>query len=437
MRVAALVVRGRRPVALGALGQPPALGLHGPEVDGDRSRRLRPWCSPPPDVCSPAHPSTCEIVAEGDHREQEAARDGVRHGTTGEPARGGGGDDPAGVRGVVPGRAGSREPALGRRRGQRADRQPPAAVDGLPRRARSAGCCSGAACGARPSSPAGSSRRRARTRADLLGGIANHDRMTDQQKLRGLGGAAVGIGIGVLGAAGRVGAEPASMPVGSPRMTDPDLLAPAFWADLDGMHDVLHRRARADGPLWRDEKNDAVGGHPPRRAARRRAARRGVHLAARVPVVRRPERRRHDRQGRSRAHGRSAGSSARSSRRSRCGRWRRGSTTLIDELIDGMVDAVARDGDVEVVDALAAQLPSRLTTDLLGFPEDRWRDVKSWSERLMRIDRRHDRQRRRDGHDDRDPGVRAGRVRRPRRSGAGCPADDLDLELGRRPTSTT
>jgi hypothetical protein len=38
--------------------------------------------------------------------------------------------------------------------------------------------------------------------ADLVGGLANHDRMTEQQKLRGLGGAAVGIGIGVLGAAG-------------------------------------------------------------------------------------------------------------------------------------------------------------------------------------------------------------------------------------------
>jgi hypothetical protein len=38
--------------------------------------------------------------------------------------------------------------------------------------------------------------------ADLIGGLANHDRMTDSQKLRGLGGAAVGIGIGLLGAAG-------------------------------------------------------------------------------------------------------------------------------------------------------------------------------------------------------------------------------------------
>jgi hypothetical protein len=37
--------------------------------------------------------------------------------------------------------------------------------------------------------------------ADLLGGLANHERMTDQQRLRGLGGAAVGIAVGVLGAA--------------------------------------------------------------------------------------------------------------------------------------------------------------------------------------------------------------------------------------------
>jgi len=37
--------------------------------------------------------------------------------------------------------------------------------------------------------------------ADLLGGIANHERMSAQQRARGLGGAAVGIGVGLLGAA--------------------------------------------------------------------------------------------------------------------------------------------------------------------------------------------------------------------------------------------
>jgi hypothetical protein len=36
--------------------------------------------------------------------------------------------------------------------------------------------------------------------ADLLGGVANHDRMTDRHKRIGLGGAVVGIAVGVLGA---------------------------------------------------------------------------------------------------------------------------------------------------------------------------------------------------------------------------------------------
>jgi hypothetical protein len=36
--------------------------------------------------------------------------------------------------------------------------------------------------------------------ADLLGGFANHEQMSAQQRARGLGGAAVGIGVGVLGA---------------------------------------------------------------------------------------------------------------------------------------------------------------------------------------------------------------------------------------------
>ena len=48
---------------------------------------------------------------------------------------------------------------------------------------------------------------------------------------------------------------------------------------------------------------------------------------------------------------------------------------------------MAANGAIEVVHGLAAQLPSRLTADLLGFPEDRWEDIKSWSERLMRTDR--------------------------------------------------
>jgi len=58
---------------------------------------------------------------------------------------------------------------------------------------------------------------------------------------------------------------------------------------------------------------------------------------------------------------------------------------LVTELLDGFGDG----GDIEIVDALAAQLPSRTTARLLGFDEDRWRDIKSWSERVMRVDSVH------------------------------------------------
>jgi hypothetical protein len=37
--------------------------------------------------------------------------------------------------------------------------------------------------------------------ADLLGGLANRRRMSAQQQRRGLGGAAVGVGVGLVGAA--------------------------------------------------------------------------------------------------------------------------------------------------------------------------------------------------------------------------------------------
>lgn len=36
--------------------------------------------------------------------------------------------------------------------------------------------------------------------ADLLGGVTNHDRMTESQIMRGIGGAVVGIGVGLGGA---------------------------------------------------------------------------------------------------------------------------------------------------------------------------------------------------------------------------------------------
>ena len=38
-------------------------------------------------------------------------------------------------------------------------------------------------------------------------------------------------------------------------MTTPDLLDINFYADIDGMHDAF-REMRAQGPVWRDEKNE-------------------------------------------------------------------------------------------------------------------------------------------------------------------------------------
>ena len=57
-----------------------------------------------------------------------------------------------------------------------------------------------------------------------------------------------------------------------------------------------------------------------------------------------------------------------------------------EAMIFGLVDAVTADGGCEVVDAIAGQLPARFTCNLLGLPEENWRQVKGWSERLMRID---------------------------------------------------
>ena len=56
---------------------------------------------------------------------------------------------------------------------------------------------------------------------------------------------------------------------------------------------------------------------------------------------------------------------------------------LLDAALTGGTDGR---GDLEVIDELASQLPCRLTARLLGFPEESWRDIKEWSEALMRID---------------------------------------------------
>jgi cytochrome P450 len=63
-----------------------------------------------------------------------------------------------------------------------------------------------------------------------------------------------------------------------------------------------------------------------------------------------------------------------------------GHTAFLTSRIDELLAAVDDRGRLEVVHDLAAQLPSRATAHLLGFPEERWPDIRSWSERLMRTD---------------------------------------------------
>ncbi len=61
---------------------------------------------------------------------------------------------------------------------------------------------------------------------------------------------------------------------------------------------------------------------------------------------------------------------------------------MVSSLVSAAIQTNRGDGQIEVIDALAAQLPCRVTAELIGFGQDRWREVKSWSERQMRIDRR-------------------------------------------------
>jgi cytochrome P450 family 142 subfamily A polypeptide 1 len=65
-----------------------------------------------------------------------------------------------------------------------------------------------------------------------------------------------------------------------------------------------------------------------------------------------------------------------------------GYRALVRELVDAAVAEHAERGAVEVVDAIAAPLPCRITAELIGFDPEDWRKVKDWSERQMRLDTR-------------------------------------------------
>jgi cytochrome P450 family 142 subfamily A polypeptide 1 len=162
--------------------------------------------------------------------------------------------------------------------------------------------------------------------------------------------------------------------------TVPDLLDPNFYVDLDAMHESL-RHLRRELPVARDEKN-------------------GLWAITRHADVIEVER--NDRVFASGGGYRSLESPDEDDmislddprhaeqRKLIARRFTPKSVRALEPLMAGIIDDlmghwVGR-GELEVVSELAAPLPARLTAHLLGFPEERWRDITSWSERLMRYD---------------------------------------------------
>jgi cholest-4-en-3-one 26-monooxygenase len=197
-----------------------------------------------------------------------------------------------------------------------------------------------------------------------------------------------------------------------------DLLEPTWWADLDRVHRFF-TWARAEAPVWRDEANGlwAVTRHADLLDVERRSdvfSSRGCYRAnvtleeTNTIALDDPE---HLAQ-------------RRIVNRRFTPRAVEDHLPFLRSRIDALIDAVTPQGRLEVVHDLAAQLPSRLTAELLGFPEDRWEDVKTWSERLMRTDQLM-----------RDPDAAMGMMTAIMEFNAvlgetaaarrGCPADDL------------
>ena len=159
-----------------------------------------------------------------------------------------------------------------------------------------------------------------------------------------------------------------------------DLLDPAWWVDLEQVHEFF-TWARREAPVYRDEANGlwAVTRHADLIDVERRSdvfSSRGSYRAnigmdeSNMIALDDPEHLEQRRLVSRRFTPRAV----------------QQDEAFLQSRIDELIDAVADQGRLEVVHDLAAQLPSRLTADLLGFPEDRWEDIKSWSERLMRTD---------------------------------------------------
>jgi cytochrome P450 family 142 subfamily A polypeptide 1 len=162
--------------------------------------------------------------------------------------------------------------------------------------------------------------------------------------------------------------------------TSPDLLSPAFYADIDAMHDAL-RVLRAEGPVWRDEANSlwAVLGHDELidTEARDDVFCNGSGFRA-TPMPAGAELDMIALDDPDHADQRQLVA------RRFTPRAVRAHAELLSEVIDALIDDFVERGTFEVVDELAAPLPSRVTAALLGYDDPA--TMRSWSERLMRRD---------------------------------------------------
>jgi cytochrome P450 family 142 subfamily A polypeptide 1 len=164
-------------------------------------------------------------------------------------------------------------------------------------------------------------------------------------------------------------------------MAAPDLLDPSFYTDFEHMH-AAFRAMRAAGPVWRDDANGlwAVVHHAPLVDVERRAdvfSSEGCyrsHIAPQEEDMISKDDPRHREQRSLVARQFTANAVLRLA-------------PVIDAIVEDLVDGVVDRDEIDVVDDLAAALPARLTAQLLGFGDEHWPSVRSWSERLMRIDR--------------------------------------------------
>jgi cytochrome P450 family 142 subfamily A polypeptide 1 len=163
-------------------------------------------------------------------------------------------------------------------------------------------------------------------------------------------------------------------------MPTPDLLSTDFYADIDGMHEAF-RSMRAAGPVWRDEPNElwAVVHHAALIDTERRAdvfSSRGCYRSRIAPMeqdmIAKDDPPHHEQRA----------LVARDFTPKAVQRLE----PVIGRVVDDLIDGFAARGEMELVDDLAAPFPARMTAHLLGLGEDQAPAVRSWSERLMRID---------------------------------------------------